>query len=158
MERTLDTGLENLDRFMVFNLGKDVYALSLTDVKEVIGFGAVTPVPNAPPYFKGVLNLRDHVISIVDLGQKLRGAEIKSAERAIIVLDVPSHHIGILVDGVESVIKADKDMMQPPPVTTDQKSECVRGIIREQQRLILLLDINEALSLQTLTALHKSVA
>lgn len=143
-----DSKTETHDRFMIFRLGNDAFAISLINVKEVIGVSNITPVPNSPPYFKGVLNLRDHVISVLDLGRKLKASETTSVERAIIILDLGSHNIGVLVDGVESVIEISQEMIQPSPNVGDRQSNYVSGVIRENERLILLLDINEALSLQ----------
>ena len=158
MDNTLEANVESHDRFMIFQLGNESYAISLSNVKEVIGVGAFTPVPNSPPYFKGVLNLRETVISIFDLGRKMKATEVKANERAIIILDIATPNVGVLVDGVESVIEVDPKTIQPAPNSSEQNSKSVKGVIREKDRLVLLLDINETLGFSKPILTEKTAA
>ena len=98
------------------------------------------------------------VISIFDLGRKMKATEVKANERAIIILDIATPNVGVLVDGVESVIEVDPKTIQPAPNSSEQNSKSVKGVIREKDRLVLLLDINETLGFSKPILTEKTAA
>jgi purine-binding chemotaxis protein CheW len=109
-------------RYIAFLLGDEQYAIPLLQVKEVIEMSRPTPIPQTPPYFKGVINLRGQVISVIDLRLKLGMAEVvQGPKTAIIILDLPSQeigktdHLGVIVDRVYSVVAIeDQDFVHAP--------------------------------------------
>lgn len=77
------------ERYLAFQLGKEQYALPLLQVREVIEMSEPTPIPRTPPYFRGIINLRSQVISVVDLRVKMQFASIENGPKtAIIILDL----------------------------------------------------------------------
>ncbi len=81
------------NRFLCFSLGNEHYAIPLLTVKEVIAPPETTPVPQTPAYFKGIMNLRGQVISVIDLRTKLGIKPLQSAENAVIICDSGEHPI-----------------------------------------------------------------
>lgn len=155
----LETSTE-ASRFLIFSLCGEQYAVPLLNVKEVIALTDITPVPYSPPHFKGIMNLRGQVISVIDLRLKLRMAKADtSAETAIIILDLSPLSLGIIVDSVESVLAVDQKEIQPPPdVGSGSNTNYIRGVTRKDKKLILLLDIERTLSVEDLRAMKSQNA
>ncbi len=143
------------ERFLVFSLCDEQYAIELSKVKEVIAMTETTPIPYAPSYFKGIMNLRGQVISVIDLRLKfkLNKAEINS-ETAIIILDLSPLCLGIIVNSVNSVMALNpNEIGDAPDVETSIKGDFLKGVARKDDKLILLLDIGATLNVEDLKAM-----
>ena len=137
----------NASRYLTFSLGKEEFAMPLLQVKEVIALPEVTPVPQTPNYFKGIMNLRGQVISILDLRTKLGITAVQTEETAVIICDISPYCVGIIVDAVNSVIAATDEEIAPKPDLTSQRSEAISGVYQRKNSLVLLLDIGKTLNL-----------
>lgn len=134
-------------KYLCFNLGVEEFAIPLLAVREVLGVPEVTPIPQSPTHFLGVMNLRGQVISVMDLRLKLSIKSTPSDETAVIILDLGSYSLGVVVDRVNSVIEIGSDVAtEKPSLETSKANEYVTGIYRKNDHLILLLDISKALS------------
>ena len=107
--------------YLAFRLRGQGYALETSKVKEIIRQMRVTPIPRAPEYMKGVVNLRDRVIPVVDIGLKLGMEESDLTEQACIVVvgvmgSTGTVPVGIVVDSVSEVIEIHVDQIQRTPV------------------------------------------
>ena len=148
----------NLNRYICFNLGEEEFTIPLLSVKEVIGVPEVTPVPQTPNYFLGIMNLRGSVISIMDLRLKVGLPANNSEETTVIILDLGDYNLGVVVDKVNTVMVADeKSFSEKPPYTTSKVSDSITGIFRKDDHLILVLDIAKALSVEDHSALARSM-
>lgn len=142
-------------RFLTFSLNKEQYAVPLLKVKEVIALTETTPVPYSPAHFKGIMNLRGQVISIIDLRMKMKMPKADAnSESAIIILDLSPLSLGVIVDSVESVLAVTTEEIQPPPDMGGKETAYIRGVTRKENRLILLLDIEKTLSVEDLHAMR----
>lgn len=153
---------ENDRRYIAFSLGSEQYAIPLLQAKEFIGITEPTPVPQTPDYFKGIINLRGQVISVIDLKEKLRlpksDAPAKdSREASIIILNLGNLFLGVIVDSINSVLALNEDELGPPP-TLDKSSagDYIIGVARKDGRLTLILDIEALLNVQDIEALRKN--
>lgn len=81
-------------RYLCFNLGHEEFAIPLLSIKEVIGMPDVTPIPQSPPHFLGIMNLRGQVISILDLRQKLTIKPSNVEDPSVMILDLPNYKLG----------------------------------------------------------------
>jgi purine-binding chemotaxis protein CheW len=150
-------------RYLCFNLGHEEFAIPLLSIKEVIGMPDVTPIPQSPPHFLGIMNLRGQVISILDLRQKLTIKPSNVEDPSVMILDLPNYKLGVVVDQVNSVqmISAD-DVSEKPTIDTSKNHEYVSGVFRKAEKLILLIDIVKTLSLDDQSSLaqhqHKKAA
>lgn len=143
-------------RFLIFSLCNEQYAVPLLKVKEVIALTETTPVPYSPSHFKGIMNLRGQVISVIDLRLKLKMARAEqTGETAIIILDLSPLSLGIIVDSVESVLAVNPEEIQPPPDVGTTNTAYIHGVTRKDKRLILLLDIEKTLSVEDLKAMKQ---
>lgn len=147
-------------RFLVFNLNEESYALPLLKVREVIAQTEVTPVPYTPPHFKGVMNLRGQVISVIDMRLKFKmKAQDANGETAIIILDLSPVALGVVVDAVNSVIALHESQISPSPdIESSISTDYISGIARMDGKLILILEIEKTLSLDDLSTLRRQRA
>lgn len=141
------------ERYLAFLLGREQYAIPLLQVKEVIEMSDPTPIPQTPSYFKGVINLRGQVISVLDLRSKLQLAKIENGPKtAIIILDLDaSVCLGVIVDRINSVLAFHSEDVSPAPEISSGKDQYLTGVARRDNKMILILDIKAALSIQDIT-------
>ena len=153
---------DSTQRYLAFSLRSEQYAIPLLQVKEVIGMTEPTPIPQTPPYFKGIINLRGQVISVIDLRSKLQLSKAEDGpETSIIILDHASLCLGVIVDSINSVLALSSNDLSAPPDATDLKEAYLTGVARQENRLTLILDIGATLSIQDLNILshnHKKAA
>jgi purine-binding chemotaxis protein CheW len=144
-------------RYLVFSLGKEQYAIPLLQVKEVIARTDTTPMPYTPSYFKGIMNLRGQVISVIDLRQKFNlAAKENSRQTAFVILDLSPLSLGVVVDSVDTVVALAKaDISPTPDVESSAKSDFIDGVARKDKKLILLLNIEKSLSVEDIRSLKR---
>ena len=148
-------GMQGGTRYLSFSLGTEDYAMPLLSVKEVIALTEFTPVPFSPPYFLGIMNLRGQVISVIDLRKKFNIKPQNAAETAIIICDLASLSLGIVVDSVNSVLSPEPAEVSPKPELEGTKgADFVTAVYRQENKLVLFLDVARALSVED----HKLVS
>jgi len=126
-----------------FQLGLEEFAIDILGVQEIIRFVEITPVPNAPYYVEGVVNLRGKVIPIINLRSRfgLSAAE-STKDTRIIVVEVEHSILGFIVDSVEEVLRLPANVIEPPPTTGRGGSDDFhKGVGRVEGRLLILLDL-----------------
>lgn len=127
-----------------FKMVGETYALPILDVKEIIRLAEVTPVPNAPHFVEGVLNLRGQILPVVDLRKRFNlPAQEATDSTRIMVIEIGENFIGLIVDAVEEVLRIPSmDVAPPPPmVSKGIGSEYLKGITHQRNRMIVLVDI-----------------
>lgn len=139
--------------FLTFILGDENYALDILTVKEIRGYESVTKIANAPPFIKGVINLRGDIVPIVDLRIKFSVGKVTYDEFTIvIVLHIDKRIVGIVVDGVSDVVSLNKDQVRPPPdFGVAFNSRYLLGLATVNEQMIILVDINELISSEELS-------
>ncbi len=152
--RTVTTG-----KFLSFYLGKEEFAIRISSVREIIGFQDVTPVPQTPPYIRGVLNLRGRVIPIVDLRCKCGLPQIEYGSQACIIVvrietkgaGVP---MGVVVDGVSEVVNIQGNDVEGMPDFGGEPHSYLLGVAKLKGKVKVLLDIDQLLSTSEIAALN----
>lgn len=122
--------------------------------------GEITRVPQAPAYVKGVINLRNTVIPVIDLRVRFGLPEGEaSSETRIMVVNVGQRLLGIVVDAVSEVFRVARDQIAPPPPTVSGfDNDYLTGLVKLPNRLLTLLDIDHLLNSHEVAALdHSSV-
>lgn len=147
------------ERYLAFLLGKEQYAIPLLQVKEVIEMSEPMPIPQTPPYFMGIINLRGQVISVLDLKAKLQLPRTENGPKtAIVILDVePQLFIGVIVDRINSVLAfPHEDISVAPSTLDDNRQQFLTGVARRDNKLTLILDIRSALNIQDIQTIKQS--
>ena len=139
-----------------FRLAQEEYGVEITKVQEIILMGEITRVPQTPEYIKGLINLRSTVIPIVDLRLRFGlDRQEPTDETRIMVVNVGGKTIGIIVDAVSEVLRISKDQIAPPPPTVAGLGrEYLTGLVKLENRLLILLDIDKILGEQETTAVE----
>jgi len=147
--RAHETVVENFDLpLVVFRLGDEAYSLRLHEVREIIMAGLVTPVPRAPSFIDGVLNLRGEVMPVIDLRDRfgLPRKERTSLSR-IIITPIGGVFTGLVVDSVEEVKNVDQRRLEEPPrVTAAGANAYITKVARTEAGVVFLLDIQQLLT------------
>jgi len=148
MERQPAARREALREILVFVLGPEEYGVDILKVQEIRGYEKVTPIPAAPDYLKGVVNLRGTIVPVIDLRVKFSMPEPRYDERTVVVvLRVENRVIGIVVDGVSDVVQvASADLKPAPQLGAVVDSSFLAGLATLDGRMILLVDIERFLS------------
>jgi purine-binding chemotaxis protein CheW len=144
-------------RYLAFSLGPEKYAIPLLSAQEVVGVLNTTPVPFAPGYFKGLMNLHGRIVSVIDLRMKFKlPVTDKTSDTSIIVLNMGTYSLGVIVDSVNEVYTIDKGEIQPTPEFEGSvKMDFITGVIHRDEALILMIDIGKTLTLEDLEVLKR---
>ena len=139
-------------RYLTFMLKDQEFGVNILKVKEIIKMMDFVEVQQAPSYAKGVINLRDHVIPIIDLRAKLAMEETEYTDRSCIIIvetDIQSgtNHLGVVVDAVSEVLsfKA-SEIEEPPSLGGAIRTDYILGMAKSGDKVKILLDIDKALS------------
>lgn len=142
-------------RYLSVTLQNESYAIPLLQVKEVLAPTETTPIPNSPKSFIGLLNLRGVLIPIVDLRVKLNlNSHFESGEKAIVILNLGSISAGVIVDSVDCVESFEEaDLSTAPDMDKNDSADYVKSIARKKEKLILILNIEKLLNLETINTI-----
>lgn len=135
-----DVATTELLSFLV--AGQD-YCVDIMSVREIRGGARSTPLPYAPPYMLGVINLRGTVLPIMDLSTRLGlDAETACARNVIIVVAVGERTVGLMVDAVSDILAVRAEDLQPPPdLPSDREHSFVSALTIVDDRMIRVLDL-----------------
>ena len=130
-----------------FRLAEEEYAVEITKVQEIILPGEITRVPRTPDYIKGLVNLRSEVIPVVDLRCRFGlPAQEPTEETRIMVINVHGKTMGMIVDAVTEVLRVPQgQVISPPPAVVTSDREYLTGLVHLDDRLLILLDIEQVL-------------
>ncbi len=130
-----------------FRIGEQEFCVDIMAVREIRGWTPATPLPQAPSYVRGVINLRGAVLPIVDLSARLGlGATEPSVRNVIIVVRIGQRLVGLLVDAVSEVLTATAEMIQPTPdVSCDAVKMFIRGILALDGRMVSWITLDKIL-------------
>lgn len=131
-----------------FEVGGHTYAIDVAQVREVVRWQPVTPLPNAPALIEGVIDLRGAVVPVVDLGRALGGAPVAPGQRArIAVTEVDGLVMGLAVDAAIEVLSVDvSDLDDPPTLATQTGYDVTRAVVRRAgAEPILVLSLEHVL-------------
>jgi purine-binding chemotaxis protein CheW len=134
--------------FLTFALGSEEYGVDILKVKEIRGYDAVTRLPDAPEYIKGVINLRGTIVPVVDMRLKFRLERAEyTALTVMIVLNVADRVVGMVVDSVSDVVQLGAEQVRAVPeigATIDR--QFLTGIGTLDERMLILLDIERLMT------------
>ncbi len=129
--------------FLTFALGNEEDGVDILKVKEIRGYDAVTRLPDAPDYIKGVINLRGTIVPVVDMRLKFRLERADyTALTVMIVLNVADRVVGMVVDSVSDVVRlTDEQIRAVPEIGATIDRQFLTGIGTLDERMLILLDI-----------------
>ncbi len=139
-------------QLVVFSLGREEFAVEVTQVREIMRMEEITRMPKSPAFVEGIINLRGQIIAVIDLAKRLN---LESTERSgdtrIIVVEAEGVKVGMIVDSVSEVLRVSADTVEPTPtMASDVSAVYLQGVVKHDNRLIILLDLTKVLSLDEL--------
>ena len=129
---------------IAFRIGEQEFCVDIMSVREIRGWTPATPLPRAPSYMKGVINLRGAVLPIIDLGARfgLTTSE-PTARHVIMVAHVGGRMVGLLVDAVSDIIQLTDEAVQPTPdIASEHVKTFVKGLFALEGRMISLIELD----------------
>jgi purine-binding chemotaxis protein CheW len=147
-------------QYLTFIIRNQSYGVPIGVVREINQIRDITPVPDTPAFVKGVLNLRGKVIPVVDLRVRLSIEEASyTKETCVIVVDTHAGQVGTIVDSVSGVIDLpETDIEAPPVIGGEQGCGFVVGMGKATGKVIVLLDILGACTIENATVASRQAA
>jgi purine-binding chemotaxis protein CheW len=139
-----DTGEGSFaQEYLTFTLGPEEYAIDILKVQEIRGYEHPTTIANAPPFIKGVINLRGTIVPIVDLRIKFGvGTADYTPFTVVIILNVGARVVGIVVDGVSDVTTLRAEQIRPAPdFAATVGTHYIEGLGTLDERMLIVVDI-----------------
>ncbi|MFC1602032.1 chemotaxis protein CheW [Pseudomonadota bacterium] len=143
---------EENSQYLTFELAGEDYGVDILRVQEIRGWDVVTRIPNAPPYVKGVLNLRGAIVPIFDLRERFDlPCHEYTKDTVVIVLRINSSGgmriMGVIVDAVSDVLNAGSDgLTNAPDFGSRIATEFIAGLVSAGDKMVMLLDVDKLLS------------
>ena len=143
-----------------FKLSDETYGIEITKIREIILMGEITRVPQTPHYIKGLINLRSSVIPVIDLRARFSLPENGlNDDSRIMVLNVGTRTIGIIVDSVSEVLRVSDEQVSAAPTTVSSLgNEYMTGLVRLEDQLLILVDVDQLFSEDETSALESTLA
>ncbi len=148
-------------QYLTFQLGEEVFAIDVANVREILEFNSVTRVPRSPEYMRGVINLRGSVVPVFDMRLKFgMSTTEKTINTCIVVVEVSYEGediiIGALVDSVQEVFELEANQIEPAPkIGTHLRTEFIKGMGKRDERFIIILDIDKVFSAEEITSVQE---
>ncbi|CAM3589126.1 chemotaxis protein CheW [Vibrio aquimaris] len=143
-----DQSNDEVLQWVTFQLEEETYGINVMQVREVLRYTEIAPVPGAPDYVLGIINLRGNVVTVIDTRSRfgLMEGEITDNTR-IIVIESEHQVIGILVDSVAEVVYLkSSEIDTTPSVGTDESAKFIQGVSNRDGKLLILVDLNKLLT------------
>lgn len=145
---------ETYNQYLTFQADREVFAVDILDIKEIIEVSQMTPVPMMPNFIRGVINLRGRVVPVIDLAARMRREPSRIGKRSCIVLvDIglkagnKGQVVGMLVDKVNEIVEIEQNHIQPSPDMGDGiDTRFIKAMGRIDESFFILLDIENILS------------
>ena len=139
---------DELLQLVTFSIGEEEFGVNILKVQEIIRTMEITKVPRAPEFVEGVINLRGKVIPVISMRTRFNMPVLEhDSNTRIVVMELGQKIVGFLVDGVSEVLRIPAGTVEdPPPVVAGIGSEYIRGIGKLDDRLLILLDLDNLLS------------
>ena len=135
-------------QWVTFRLEDETYGINVMQVQEVLRYSEIAPVPGAPSYVLGIINLRGNVVTVIDTRSRfgLPASDITDNTR-IVVIEVDSQVLGILVDAVAEVVYLRQSEIETTPnVGNDESAKFIQGVCHKNDELLILVDLEKMMT------------
>lgn len=138
---------QHMTEVIAFKVHDDEYCVDIMSVREIRGWTPATRIPHAPPFVRGVINLRGAVLPIIDLAARFGFDQTETSERnVIIVAQMDGQLFGLLVDAVSDIMTITMDDLQPTPnVGSETARTFIKNVIAREEQMIRFIDLKQIL-------------
>jgi purine-binding chemotaxis protein CheW len=156
-QESVQADKDKLMQLVGFVIGEELIGVDIMTVQEIIRHSVITPIPNAPDFIEGVINLRGNIIPVIDLRKRLKlvPTDKLNPDVWIIILTVENRLTGFIVDRVTKILNIPASSVKPPPdiVVAGLKSQYIHGVCKLDQRLLILLNFRRILMVEEIKKL-----
>ena len=135
-------------QWVTFKLDNETYGINVMRVQEVLRYTEIAPVPGAPSYVLGIINLRGNVVTVIDTRQRfgLNSGEISDNTR-IVIIEADKHVVGIMVDSVAEVVYLRQSEIETAPnVGNEESAKFIQGVCNKNNELLILVELDKMMS------------
>ncbi|MCO4321685.1 chemotaxis protein CheW [Aliidiomarina quisquiliarum] len=135
-------------QWVTFQLDEETYGINVMQVQEVLRHSEIAPVPGAPDYVLGIINLRGNVVTVIDTRTRfgLPSSEVNDNTR-VVIIEADQQVIGILVDSVAEVVYLrSSEIDSAPNIGTEESARFIQGVSNRDGELLILVDLNKMLT------------
>lgn len=135
-------------QWVTFQLENETYGINVMQVQEVLRYTEIAPVPGAPEYVLGIINLRGNVVTVIDTRSRfgLPSGDVSENSR-IVIIEAEKQVIGIMVDSVAEVVYLrSSEIDAAPAVGTEESAKFIQGVSNRDGQLLILVNLNKLLS------------
>lgn len=151
MSASLDKRNVNDDpilQWVSFKLSGETYGVNVMQVQEVLRYTEIAPVPGAPSYVLGIINLRGNVVTVIDTRERfgLMPGEVTENTR-VVIIEADKHVVGILVDSVAEVVYLRQSEIETAPnVGNEESAKFIQGVCHKNTELLILIELDKLLT------------
>lgn len=145
---TAQTADDPILQWVTFRLDNETYGINVMQVQEVLRHTEIAPVPGAPSYVLGIINLRGNVVTVIDTRQRfgLESALVNEQTR-IVIIEAERQVVGILVDSVAEVVYLRQSEIETAPnIGTDESAKFIQGVCNKNDELLILVDLDKMMT------------
>ena len=150
-------------QYLTFSLGKEMFAIEILNIKEILEYGQLTTVPMMPDFISGVINLRGAVVPVVGLAARFGDKQSDITKRTcIVIIEVASddgrQDIGVVVDTVSEVLEIPSSEIEPAPgFGAKIRADFIQGMGKVNGKFVIILNVNKVLSTDELSMVSEAV-
>ncbi|SHI10303.1 chemotaxis protein CheW [Ferrimonas marina] len=135
-------------QWVTFQLEQETYGINVMQVREVLRYSDIAPVPGAPSYVLGIINLRGNVVTVIDTRARFGLAEAPVTEQTrVVIIEAEDQVVGILVDSVAEVVYLNSSEIDTAPnVGNEESAKFIQGVCHRDDKLLILVDLEKLLS------------
>lgn len=148
------------EQYLTFTLDEEAFAVPVTSVREVLDVAPVTRIPHAPPFLRGVIDVRGRAVPVADLSVKFGGPPTETTrDTRIVVMELKAEGkvalFGAFADAVHDVVELETGDIEPPPrIGARWQADFIEGIGRRDNRFVLILNMGSVFSEEELTVVR----
>lgn len=133
---------------VVFKLMGHEFGIDIKKVREILNYEWVRPIPAAPDYIEGIINVRGVVYPIFNLRKRLNMSQSDKVEDSkFILLHIEEHRVGFLVDNVKEILTVETESVEKAPKVVDKnQTNCIEYIVKQKDAMVIVLNANEIIS------------
>lgn len=148
MENIGDLAKASASEYLTFRLDREEYCIDILKVREIRGYEQPTRIANAPPFIRGVVNLRGTIVPIVDLRMKFGCDNADYNDfTVVVILALEERIVGIVVDSVSDVLRLEpQDIREAPAIDEVVDASCITGLASIGERMLILVDIEKLMA------------
>ncbi len=135
-------------QWVTFRLDNESYGINVMQVQEVLRYSEIAPVPGAPTYVLGIINLRGNVVTVIDTRLRFGLSQTETSDQTrIVIIETENQVVGILVDAVAEVVYLRQSEIETTPnVGNEETAKFIQGVCHKNDELLILVDLEKMMS------------